>query len=130
MLFRSTLENPINVSGLLAERDEIWSAAVAAFRRDEPSALSLESEALVAQENADYLVESPWRSPIAAWLATPHNQLKDVTTDLLLTEAIERPLERQTRFDQQQVGTILRDLGYSRKKRRVGNCLKWVYSRD
>jgi predicted P-loop ATPase len=125
-----TLENPINVSGLLAERDEIWSAAVAAYRRDEPSALSLESEALVAQENADYLVESPWRSPIAAWLATPHNQLKDITTDLLLTEAIERPLERQTRFDQQQVGTILRDLGYSRKKRRVGNCLKWVYSRD
>jgi hypothetical protein len=125
-----TLENPINVSGLLAERDEIWSAAVAAFRRDEPSALSLESEALVAQENADYLVESPWRSPIAAWLATPHNQLKDITTDLLLTEAIERPLERQTRFDQQQVGTILRDLGYSRKKRRAGNCLKWVYTRD
>ena len=84
----------------------------------------------MAQENADYLVESPWRSPIAAWLATPHNQLKDITTDLLLTEAIERPLERQTRFDQQQVGTILRDLGYSRKKRRVGNCLKWVYTRD
>ena len=122
-----TLANPIDVSSLLRERDAIWSAAVAAYRNGEPSVLTAEQEALVAEQNEDYLVESPWRAPIEAWLLAPHNKAKPITTDLLLAEAIAKPIERQTRNDQMQVAGILRDLGLARKRIRVDGILKWVY---
>jgi predicted P-loop ATPase len=125
-----TLAKPIDVSGLLQERDAIWSAAVAAYRNGEASVLTAEQEAQVAAENEDYLVESPWRAPIESWLLAPVNHRREITTDLLLAQAILKPVERQTRSDQMQVATILRDLGYQRRRQRVDGVLKWVYFRD
>ena len=122
-----TLQEPINVSALLKERDAIWSAAVAAYRNGEPSVLTAEQEAQVALQNEDYLVESPWRAPIEAWLIAPHNKSRAITTDVLLADAILKPVERQSRSDQMQVASILRDLGYQRERRRVDGVLKWVY---
>jgi len=122
-----TLQKPIDVPALYMERDAIWSAAVAAYRNGEPSVLTAEQEAMVAEQNQDYLVESPWRAPIEAWLIAPHNKTKDITTDVLLADAILKPVERQTRSDQMQVGSILRDLGYQRRRQRVDGVLKWVY---
>ena len=122
-----TLQKPIDVPALYMERDAIWSAAVAAYRNGEPSVLTTEQEAMVAEQNEDYLVESPWRAPIEAWLIAPHNKTRDITTDVLLADAILKPVERQTRSDQMQVGSILRDLGYQRRRQRVDGVLKWVY---
>ena len=125
-----TLQHPIDVSALLHERDAIWSAAVAAYRNGEPSVLTTQQEALVSIENEDYLVESPWRAPIEAWLIEPMNRLKEITTDVLLTQAIAKPVERQSRADQMHVASILRDLSYDRRRSRVNGVLKWVYFRD
>jgi predicted P-loop ATPase len=125
-----TLESPIDVPSLLKERNAIWSAAVAAFRNGEPSVLTAEQEQQVATQNQDYLVESPWRTPIESWLIQPVNRLKDITTDVLLTEAIAKPVERQSRADQMQVASILRELGYDRRRSRIQGILKWVYFRD
>jgi predicted P-loop ATPase len=125
-----TLQQPINVPALLKERDAIWSAAVAAYRNGEPSVLTSEQEAQVEIENEDYLVESPWRAPIEMWLIDPMNRLKEITTDVLLTQAISKPVERQSRADQMQVASILKDLGYERRRTRVEGVLKWVYFRD
>ena len=49
---------------------------------------------------------------------------------MLLAQAILKPVERQTRSDQMQVATILRELGYERRRQRVDGVLKWVYFRD
>ncbi len=125
-----TLAKPIDVSSLLKERDAIWSSAVAAYRNGEPSVLTAEQEAQVAEQNENYLVESPWRTPIEAWLIAPLNTSKEITTDVLLADAILKPVERQTRSDQMQVASILRDLGYQRRRQRVDGVLKWVYFRD
>lgn len=122
-----TLQKPIDVPALYIERDAIWSAAVAAYRNGESSVLTSDQEAMVAEQNQDYLVESPWRAPIESWLIAPVNKSKDITTDVLLAEAILKPVERQTRADQMQVGSILRDLGYQRRRQRVDGVLKWVY---
>lgn len=112
---------------LLIERDAIWAAAVAAYRAGETSILTIDQESQVQTENTTYLVESPWVAPIDAWLRAPHNRPKVITTGLLLAEAIQKPIERQTRSDQMQVGNILRDLGYVRKRTTVDGCLKWVF---
>ena len=75
-------------------------------------------------------MENPWKNIIAEHVNAPHNALQEFTTNRILTEVIEKPLERQTRYDQTQVAIILKDLGLV--KRRLGSKgnRKWVYTRE
>ena len=65
------------------------------------------------------MVDSPWSSVISQWLNDPSNSVKDITIEVLLTDAIEKPIERQTKSDMMPVSQILRSLIYDRKKKRV-----------
>ena len=124
------IENPIDVEGLKNERKQIWAAAVLAYKNGETTYLTKENEVKVNEENLDYLIESPWKSVIQSFCDTPSNYHRDLTTEVVLTEAIEKPIERQTRYDQMQVATILKNLGYEKKRRGTKGCRKWVYIRD
>jgi predicted P-loop ATPase len=120
-----TISKPIDVPNLLLERDAIWSAAVAAYLAGEPNELAVEHQAAVEAENVSYLVESPWSAPIQKWLTV--NLGRPITSEVLLNEAILKPVERQTRSDQMQVATILRDLGYRKKRQTIDGAQKWVF---
>ena len=117
----------IPVDGLLLERDAIWSAAVAAYRAGEANHLPREQERQVADANLAYLVESPWLAPVREWLASPRNAGIPVTTEALLTDAIGKPVERQSRADQMQIASILRELGLNKRRTTVNGAQKWVY---
>lgn len=117
----------IPVDGLLLERDAIWSAAVAAYRAGEPNHLGAQHAQQVDQENESYLVDSPWKAAIQEWLATPRNIGRAITSELLLTEAISKPVERQGRADQMQVASILRELGFEKKRTWLEGRNKWVF---
>ena len=117
----------IPVDGLLLERDAIWSAAVAAYRAGEPNHLGMEHAQQVDSENESYLVDSPWKAAIQEWLATPRNIGRPITSELLLTEAISKPVERQGRADQMQVASILRELGFEKKRTWLEGRNKWVF---
>ena len=117
----------IPVDGLLLERDAIWSAAVAAYRAGEPNHLGSEHSNQVDRENESYLVDSPWKAAIQEWLASPRNHGRPITSELLLTEAISKPVERQGRADQMQVASIMRDLGYEKKRAWLEGRNKWVF---
>jgi predicted P-loop ATPase len=119
--------DPIDTANLAAERDAIWSAAVHAHRAGEPNFLPVDLAMRVNQENEAYQVSNPWREPIEAWLRQPINFGKDITSELLLTEAVAKPIERQTRADQMQVGSIMRELGYAKRRQKVDGRLKWVF---
>ena len=121
------MEKPIDLDSLQLERDAIWSAAVNSYRKGESSFLSTEQENQIANENMSYLVDSPWQPVIAQWLNNPSNKMKDVTIELLLTEAIEKTTERQTRSDVMAVSNILKSLNYERKKKRVNGTPRWVW---
>ena len=101
-----------------------------AYKNGESTYLTKENELIVNEENLDYLIESPWKSVIEQFLDAPSNRHRELTTEVVLTEAIEKPIERQTRYDQMQVATILKNLGYEKKRRGTKNCRKWVYIRD
>jgi predicted P-loop ATPase len=120
---------PIDTPTLLAERDAIWSAAVHAYRAGDANYLPPELAQQVNQENESYLVANPWQAPIEAWLRSPQNVGKAITSELLLTEAIAKPVERQTRADQMQVGQILRELGFIKRRQLVDGTQKWVFQR-
>jgi predicted P-loop ATPase len=115
----------IPVDGLLLERDAIWSAAVAAYRAGEPNHLTQDHAELVDRENETYLVDSPWKSAIQEWIT--RNLGRPITSELILTEAIGKPVERQGRSDQMQVASILRDLGYEKKRSWLEGRNKWVF---
>jgi predicted P-loop ATPase len=117
----------IPVDGLLLERDAIWSAAVAAFKAGEPNHLTRDHAELVDRENETYLVDSPWKSAIQEWVNAPRNAGRPITSELLLSEAISKPVERQGRADQMQVASILRDLGYEKKRAWLEGRNKWVF---
>ena len=125
-----SMYNPIDVEEVLKRRDQIWAAAYNYWLNDESLLLSKENQLVVDDETQQYVIESPWRTVIESYLDSPSNYAKELTTELILTEAIEKPVERQTRYDQMQVATILKDLGYDKKRRGPKNCRKWVYIRD
>ncbi len=117
----------IDTDALEIERSSIWSAAVHSYRNKEPHYLTDDQEARIAEENKSYLVDSPWLPPIAAWLNQPANQMKHITSELILTEAVDKTVDKQTRADQMQISTILKSLNYKRKRRRINNVPSWVW---
>jgi len=119
--------DPIDTGTLAAERDAIWSAAVAAYRAGAPNYLPLDLALNVNRENEAYQVSNPWRDPIEAWLQAPANHSRVITSELLLTEAVQKPVERQTRADQMQVGSIMRELGWAKRRTTHDGRLKWVF---
>jgi predicted P-loop ATPase len=116
----------IPVDGLLLERDAIWAAAVAAYRNGDPNHLSREHAQQVDTENETYLVDSPWKAAIQEWL-TNRRSTEPITSEAILTQAINKPVERQGRADQMQVAGILRELGYEKKRAWLGGRNKWVF---
>lgn len=110
-----TTDDPIDIPALLLERDAIWSAAVHAYRSGESNFLNSTREAEVANENADYLVSNPWQPAIEAWL-TRLIPGDPITTEAILCDAVQKPLERQTKADQMHVADVLKRLGYDRRR--------------
>ena len=116
---------PIDTATLAIERDAIWSGAVAAYKAGEPSFLSTQREIEVADENTDYLIDNPWLPAIESWLF--ENRLADITTEVLLTDAVLKPLERQTKHDQMQVADVLKNLGYEKKRTLISGKRKMLW---
>jgi hypothetical protein len=56
-----------------------------------------------------------------------HGSTEVITTEKLLTDAISKPVERQTRADQMQVASILRELGYERHREAKAGSRRWIY---
>jgi predicted P-loop ATPase len=120
-------QRPIDTATLALERDAIWSGAVAAYKAGESSFLTAQRETEVAEENGDYLVTHPWLPAIESWLLS--NLGSPITSEAILTNAVMKPVERQTKSDQMQVADVLRRLGYERRRIRHGGGRSWVWER-
>jgi hypothetical protein len=122
-----TEADPIDTPTLMAERDAIWSAAVHAYRSGEANFLPAHLAAQVTQENEGYRVENPWLPAVQQWL-DQRILGEHITTERILIEAIQKPIERQTRADQMAVADLLGSLGYSQKRVRNdgGRARIWV----
>ena len=114
-----TQQDQIDTASLMLERDAIWSAVVHAYRAGETNRLTVDMEIQVTEENNNYVIDSPWRSAIEEHLEK-RRTVDPLTTEELLNNAIKKPPERQTRADQMQVASILKDLGYVAKREASG----------
>jgi predicted P-loop ATPase len=123
-----TQVDQINTAMLLMERDAIWAAAVHAYRNGETNRLPLAMELAVQQENDAYMIESPWRSAILTYLAD-RRSVEVLTSEEILAKAIQKPMERQTKVDQMQVASILKELGWTKRRESSGK-RRWYYQLD
>lgn len=120
--------HPIDTGSIAAERDSIWAAAVLACREGQANYLPPELAELVTAENEAHQTEHPWAAPIAAWLAQ-QGAWEAITTERVLSDAVQRPLERQTRADQMAVADILRSLGCDRRRTKSNGHRAWRWHR-
>ena len=123
-----TEANPIDTPTLMAERDAIWSAAVHAYRDGAPNFLPPEMAMRVTEENDAYRVESPWLPAVQEWIAKLVMG-EAITTERILSQAIAKPTERQTKADQMAVADILRSIGYERRRVMVGSQRQWRWTK-
>lgn len=122
-----TEADPIDTPTLMAERDAIWSAAVHEYRKGERNYLPADLATKVSEENEAYQVENPWKGPIADWLNEARNQGIELTSEAILSKAIAKPTERQSKADQMQVAAIMRDMGYGKVRRTIAGVQRWVF---
>jgi predicted P-loop ATPase len=123
-----TEAEPIDTPTLMAERDAIWSAAVHAYRKGERNYLPPDLATIVSQENEAYQIDSPWLPAVQDWL---HKLVmgEAITTERILSQAIAKPTERQTRADQMAVADILRKLGYDSRRVMVQGTRQWRWTK-
>ena len=68
-----------------------------------------------------------WQPVIESWLLSNAGSI--ITTEAILTEAVMKPIERQTKGDQMQVADVLRSLNYERKRVMVSGNRSWRWVR-
>jgi predicted P-loop ATPase len=125
-----TEAQPIDTPNLAAERDAIWSAAVHAYRAGALSYLSAEQSAEVTKENEHYQLDTPWVEAITSWLTHGESRVDQLTTERILTKAVLKPLERQTRADQMAVADIMKALGYDQNRIAIGGARLRVWIKN
>ena len=125
---------PIDVAGIVRDRDQLWAEAVARFDSGERwYADTPELRALCEAEQTDRVQHDPWEPIVAAWLADPkefaweedaqghprkstypYDASAGVLTGDVLRFALERPAAQLGRADHMRISDILRSLGYER----------------
>ena len=103
-------EDKIDLARLKQERDSIWSAAVAAYRKDEPWWLSSEEEKLSTENNKIFEIIDEWTSAIANYLE-PRQQ---VSITELLQQVFNYELGQIQRRDQMRVASVLTTLEWKK----------------
>lgn len=125
---------PIDKAGLLAARNAIWKAAVAAYRAGELPMLSMEMESLSSQQNQEFNQQDPWVEMVLAWMdgdplhrwdperdpsTVTYDPSRPFTSAEILYSAGLRRLDQITRADEMRVAAVLRQLKFDRRQKRV-----------
>lgn len=109
----------INIQALSAQRDQIWAQAVHLHRQGVMHWLELDVDLQRADSNRAYGIVEPWFDKIQRWLNSGGQARPYTTSDQILDQCIMKPVEQWRRADAQEVGTVLKKLGYIRKRVRI-----------
>jgi putative DNA primase/helicase len=115
----------IDLSALAHVRNQLWAEASAAFDAGEDWWLTSEMEALRREAAEEFHNQDPWTSSVAEWAMS---RTQPFTIADVLTTALSMPLSSIRRAHQNQVGTILRRLGYTKRRRSIGGVRQFVWT--
>lgn len=106
----------IDLSGLLAARDQLWAEAAAAYRDGEKWHLTGELAEAAREEQDKRREASPWEPIIGAWLADSGSGV--VTISDVFVHALKIPAERQTPALARAIGAAMRGLKWRASRQR------------
>lgn len=112
----------VDLEALVADREQLWAEAVAAFEADEPWYLDnadLRAAAEVEQEHRR--VVDPWEDAIAEYLDVPTRRNASVRIGDVLLDCLKLEVSKRTRAEEMRVGAILAKLGWERRRVRASS---------
>jgi predicted P-loop ATPase len=116
----------IDVTGLAANRDQLWAEAQELYRTGSPWWIKDRAVQVAAEEQQkDRYQGDVWDAAIAAYVARMGD--RDVTVVDILDD-LGVPIERAGQAEQNRVARSLMHLGLTRRQRRTGATRQWVYS--
>lgn len=119
--FRVEEEDPINLDGLAAVRDQLFAEAVVLYKRGERwHPTREEQQRLFEPEQEDREIADPWQSMIGKWLRTrssPRVMATDILIDCLKIEAGKIDGNRQMTT---RVGIAMKRLGWVKRRNPSG----------
>lgn len=101
----------IDLSGLLAARDQLWAEAADAYRKGEKWFLTGELAEIAKEEQEKRREASPWEVTIQTWLLEQSRD--EVTIAEIMSKCLSIPAERQTVALSRQAGAALRALKWT-----------------
>ena len=121
---------PLDLLWLEESRDQIWAEAVAAYKAGEIWHLTDDEETVRQRVAREFENVDSWTSHVEAW-ATGKEKF---TIRECLAKALQIPVHRQGREHQNRVGAVLRRLGYTKQKAKVGEVndgsRPWLWFRE
>jgi predicted P-loop ATPase len=106
------LGDSMNLSLTEQLRDQIWAAAVAAYRAGEQWHLTSEEKKLADEANQPFRTSDTWEDYILAYV----QDRQFVTISEVLTKALELDPSKQDKGSQMRASSILRRLGWDKGK--------------
>ena len=129
----------VNLDYLRQNRDQLWAEAVARYKRGEPwhiVPLDQAREQQEARREGDpwqslvsrWIVERPYREPTGelTWVVRQDPVEKIFVTDILL-QAVQRPAGQWSNADERRIASILRAMGWERRKIRHEGRVQWGF---
>ena len=108
---------PLNRDGLIAARDGIWKAAMAAFRAGELPMITRAQEALSEMQNEGFTHSDPWLAMLQASRDDAPNswELPFSTADALKNSGLKQR-DQITKADEIRIAPLLRQMGFEKSK--------------
>jgi predicted P-loop ATPase len=122
------LEGAVDLPRVAANRDQIWAEAYTAYKAGEQWWLTDEVAELAEEEQSARLQIHPWAAKVEQFIE--EKGLTEVTTEMLLRDAIQQDYAQMTPVGASQVGKILVAMGWKRTKQRHAASQgkpRWVY---
>jgi hypothetical protein len=121
----------IDVGSIRSIVELCWAEAAVLFAKQ--GIAWRQAERLARQEHDEFRIVDAWEEPIKQWLNDPlfgeegDNRREFVSTSEILTGAVGLDPKHISRREEMRAGNVLRNLGYVRRKTRIGTVTKWVY---
>jgi predicted P-loop ATPase len=109
-------EHEIDTEKLKEDRDKIWAAAVAMFKRGEIWWLTKAEEALRTDKNKDFTSNEVWFQHIQEYVESLVET--KVTTSEILEKVLKVEIAHQDKSSEMRVAKVLGELGWQKKKSR------------
>jgi predicted P-loop ATPase len=124
----------VDLDALKHDRAQLWAEGAVLFTTGGVD--FREAETLAAGVHAEHMMRDPWEPTVSAWLDEPDTLTGDkpamrefLRVHDVLREALGFEAKQIKRVEEMRVGAVLRALGYTRKKLRIGGGPVWVYHR-